>query len=116
MPDGALLCFYSTDPKYSYLMYGMDGRVAYTAEKRVVSQDAICGAYLFGSKTLFTEYAQRYLELCEYDEYFVSGVYNVMAEDDLNVRGYPVDCHIPFGTPGEYHTAQEDDRSGEWLP
>ena len=115
VPDGGLLCYYSTDPANCYLLYDMDGRVAYTAEGRLVSQDAVCGVYLFANKALFTRYAARYLEQCEYDEFYVSGVYNVMAEDGCDVQGYPVDSYIPVHSPAQYEAALERGRGPGWL-
>lgn len=115
LPDGALLCYYSTNPSNCYLLYDLDGRVACTAEGRLVSQDAVCGAYLFADKKTFARYAARYLSLCEYDEFFVSGIYNLMIEEGCNVQGYPVDCYIPLHSPVEYQMARNNDRSALWL-
>lgn len=103
--DGALLTFRSDKPCYSYLAYDEFGKVSRTVEKQVISHDAICGAYYFSSKRLFCDYAYRYLQDCAYREFFLSGVYNLMAQDGKHICGIPVDVHIPFGTPEEYRTA-----------
>ncbi len=104
--DGLLLTFRSDLPCYSYLDYDAGGKVTRTVEKQVISNDAICGAYYFASKKLFCDYAARYLETCTYREFFLSGVYNNMAQDGRIIRGLPVDLHIPFGTPDEYRAAE----------
>lgn len=106
--DGALLTFASQEPCYSYVAFDENGHIAYTVEKKVVSQDAICGAYYFGSKQIFCRYAEQYLDQCNYAEFFLSGVYNNMARDGRISIALPVDVHIPFGTPDEYYAAQQN--------
>ena len=108
--DGGLLTFKSDDPKFSYLQCDINGNVIKTVEKEVVSNDAICGAYYFKNKDLFIEAAKKYLETCNYSEYFVSGVYNVMAENGYIIKNFDVDYHLPFGTPSEYEEAIKSDK------
>ena len=100
-PDGALLTFASDSPAYSYLQYGADGRVCHTVEKQVVSHDAICGAYYFKNKQLYASACAEYLNHCDYKEFFVSGIYNVLAARGADLRGFATDLHLPFGTPAE---------------
>lgn len=103
--DGALLTFKSNDPKFSYLECDNNGNVINTVEKKVVSNDAICGAYYFRNKHIFINSAKKYLDNCKYNEYFVSGVYNVMAQNGALINKFRVDSHLPFGTPDEYEAA-----------
>jgi hypothetical protein len=107
--DGALLSFKSNDPKFSFLKLNDDGYVTGTVEKVVVSDKAICGAYYFKNKDLFLEMVEKYLVKCNYAEYFVSGVYNIMAENDKKIVNFTVDSHTPFGTPEEYEAATKSD-------
>lgn len=107
--DGALLTFESDDPKYSFLKMDENGNVIQTVEKKVVSTHAICGAYYFKNASTFKIYADRYLNNCNYDEFFMSGVYNEMAKDNLNVKNFTCDYHIPFGTPDEYEAAKQQE-------
>lgn len=103
--DGALLTFTSSEPKYSFLEYDAKGNVVRTVEKQVISTDAICGAYYFRNKSVFNESIDAYLRECSYQEYFVSGLYNVMAGKKQIIRSFKVDVHVPFGTPEEYEKA-----------
>ena len=105
-PAGALLTFASDSPAYSYLQYGPDGNVCRTVEKQVVSRDAICGAYYFKDKETYAAACAEYLHACEYKEFFVSGIYNVLAQHGAAVRGFATDLHLPFGTPDEYRAAE----------
>lgn len=113
--DGALLTFKSDDSKFSYLQCDNYGNVIKTIEKKVVSNDAICGAYYFRNKDIFLECTNKYLEICNYSEYFVSGVYNVMAEKGYIIKNFEVDFHLPFGTPVEYELAVNSDKFEELI-
>ena len=110
--DGALLTFNSNSPNYSYVRFNSAGDVIGTAEKVLVSNEAICGAYYFGNKTIFSDAAEKYLHTCAYTEFFVSGVYNEMGKKNKRITTFPIDEHISFGTPEEYAIAINDERLG----
>ncbi|ETT50050.1 dolichyl-phosphate mannose synthase [Paenibacillus sp. FSL R7-269] len=105
--DGALLTFESNDPKFSFLAYDENGNVIKTVEKQAISSDAICGAYYFKNRKVFEESVEEYLKVCDYKEFFVSGVYNVMAKKGMLISSFRVDMHVPFGTPEEYELAKD---------
>ena len=107
--DGGLLTFESNDPKYSFLQMDENGNVIHTVEKKAVSNHAICGAYYFKNSKLFLECANEYLDKCNYSEYFMSGVYNIMAEKKMKIANFKCDIHVPFGTPDEYYLAKDND-------
>lgn len=48
-----------------------------------------------------------YLKECQYNEFFVSGIYNIMASQKKKIVTFSVNEHIPFGTPEEYEVAQK---------
>lgn len=104
--DGALLTFESNEPQFSYIQYDENKNIVGTVEKKVVSNHAICGAYVVRNAEIFREMAEEYLENCSYSEYFVSGIYNVMCQKGMEVQNYTVDFHVPFGTPEEYENAK----------
>lgn len=109
--DGGLLTFKSNEPKFSYIQYD-DGKIVGTIEKEVVSNDAICGAYYFKDKATFLKYANRYLKNCNYSEFFMSGVYNEMCKDGLNIVKFETDLHLSFGTPQEYLDIRDSEQFG----
>ena len=113
--DGALLTFPSDSPNFSYVRFDAHGRVIGTIEKQVVSREAICGAYFFRSKEVFLSAVVQYLKKCSYSEFFVSGVYNEMAEKGERIVTFPIDTHISFGTPAEYDLAVGDERLAALL-
>lgn len=114
--DGALLTFPSNQPQFSYIRYGQDGKtIVGTVEKEVVSDQAICGAYIVRNAEIFRKMAARYLDECSYNEYFVSGIYNVMCREKMTIRNYEVDFHVPFGTPAEYEAARHSQKFSELM-
>lgn len=112
-PDAALLTFASDEPKYSFAKLSESGRVLYTVEKQAVSRHAICGAYYFACAESFVSAAEKYLTSCSYEEFFMSGVYNVLIENGADVKVFETDVHISFGTPEEYAAAVNDPRLRE---
>lgn len=105
--DGALLTFESNEPQFSYVKYDENGSITGTIEKKVVSNHAICGAYIFKNARLFKEMAAIYTNNCPYNECFMSGLYNVMCDKGFKIMDYLLDYHVEFGTPEEYEKAKE---------
>lgn len=103
--DGALLTFQSDSPQFSYVQYDGHKNVIGTVEKKVVSNSAICGAYVFKSAQLYKEIAETYIANCPYSECFLSGMYNVMCKKKMFIKDYLLDYHVEFGTPEEYDKA-----------
>jgi dTDP-glucose pyrophosphorylase len=100
--EGALLGFRAHDPAYSYVRLDGEGRVIGTVEKRVVSNFAIAGCYLFADAQTFLERFAQYRQECEYDELFVSGVYNAILREGGEVLFHELGEHVSFGTPDEH--------------
>ena len=111
--DGGLLTFKSDSPNFSYVRFDEAKNVVGTVEKEVVSNEAICGAYYFKDKNVFSESVDAYLNNCQYKEFFMSGVYNELANKGGKITTFNVDEHISFGTPDEYDRAVTDSRLGE---
>ncbi len=99
--DGALLCFHSANPAYSYARIGADGAVSGTVEKAAVSPFAIAGCYMFAGPGEFLELFADYRADCPYDELFVSGMYNRLAARGGRIAKVDAACHVSFGTPEE---------------
>ena len=78
-----------------------------------MSRHAIFGAYYFSCAESFVSAAEKYLTSCSYEEFFMSGVYNVLIENGADVKVFETDVHISFGTPEEYAAAVNDPRLRE---
>lgn len=112
---GILLTFPSDEAKYSFVGKDERGNVIRTVEKEVISNEAICGCYYFSDADTFRSASEEYLKKCNYSEYFMSGVYNIMIERKQNVRSMMTDFHVPFGVPEEYEEAKESMNYRELL-
>lgn len=100
---GALVSFESEQPKYSYAEVGEDGYVIRTAEKEVISNHALCGAYFFSTGKRFKEIAHQLLNEPELKktEYYVSLLYNYMLAAGERVQFAPMEEYYSYGTPEE---------------
>lgn len=100
---GALLSFESDQPRYSYAELGEDGYVVRTAEKEVISNHALCGAYFFSTGKRFKAIAHKLLDEPEFKklEYYVSLLYNYMLAEGEKVRLAPMEEYYSYGTPEE---------------
>jgi hypothetical protein len=107
--EGALLGFRATSPDYSYVQFDDAGRVAGTVEKRVVSDCAIAGCYLFADAARFAARFAEYRRTCKYEELYLSGVYNTCLRAGGEVLFHELVRHVAFGTPQEYQQARRAD-------
>jgi dTDP-glucose pyrophosphorylase len=99
--DGALMCFQSSDPAYSYIKLDLNREVIGTVEKQVVSPFAIAGCYLFSTPTCFNEVFAQYRKECPYNELFLSGLFNLLTQNHARISMLELDRHCSFGTPEE---------------
>ncbi len=108
-PEAALVTFRADSPNFSYARLAPDGSVTGTVEKQVVSPFAIAGCYLFaGPEAFHADYA-RFRDVCPYDELFLSGVIDQIAQRGGRVEMLELQRHFPFGTPEELARLDQDD-------
>lgn len=100
---GALVSFESDLPKYSYAEIDNNGLVVRTAEKEVISNHALCGAYFFSTGKRFKEVAHQLLNEPEFKkpEYYVSLLYNYLLASGEKVQLAGMEEYYSYGTPEE---------------
>ncbi len=100
---GALVSFDSNEPKYSYAELDENGNVIRTAEKEVISNHALCGAYFFASGKEFKEVAHRLLNepVMLKPEFYVSLLYNYLLAKGDTVKLATMEDYRSYGTPEE---------------
>lgn len=100
---GALVSFESNEPRYSYAALGANGFVTRTAEKEVISNHALCGAYFFSSGRRFKQVAHQLLDEPEFKkpEYYVSLLYNYLLAEGEKVQLASMEEYYSYGTPEE---------------
>lgn len=103
MCEGWLLSFKSNSNGYSYVRCNQDGSALETAEKVVISDQALVGVYGFSSTKSFLQYAQK--ELSDSPkfgaEYYIAPLYNRFIGSGSKVSVQPVSEMHVFGTPKE---------------
>ena len=99
--EGALMCFRSANPAYSYVKFGSQKQIVGTVEKQVASSFAIAGCYIFADSSRFNKFFEQYKKECPYNELFISGIFNLIAQDHSRIRMLELDHHCSFGTPDE---------------
>jgi dTDP-glucose pyrophosphorylase len=100
---GAVVSFNSNLTKYSYAEIDDNGNVIRTAEKEVISNNALCGAYFFGTGKLFKTVAHKLLLEANFNkpEYYVSLLYNYILKMGKTVQLASLDDYYSYGTPEE---------------
>jgi len=101
---GLLLSFDSDKPRYSYAKADKDNVVIETAEKSVISNNALVGAYYFNTVDDFILSSDKLItrnKLSDIKEYYISLLYNYLIQNGRTVILYKVDTLHSFGTPEE---------------
>lgn len=100
---GVLVAFRSSNPRYSYALTNSQNSVIKTAEKEVISENALAGAYFFSKAESFLTAAEHLLakDKIEKPEYYVSLLYNTMIQNGETVKLANTNQYHSFGTPEE---------------
>lgn len=107
---GVLLSFNSCDNRYSYALCDNHNLVIKTAEKDVISNNALIGAYYFNTVNDFTSSAETLLrknDLSEIKEYYTSLLYNFLINSGRKVQLFKTDKLYSFGTPEELYNYEK---------
>ena len=100
--DGHLISFKSEEPRYSYVI-ASSGVATQVVEKKVISNEALIGAYFWSKSSDFEKYTRKVMELGindEMKEYFISSVVQLAIENGLLFKVHK-GVMQSFGTPEE---------------
>lgn len=114
--DGMLLTFPSDDARYSYAELDTKGQVVRTAEKVVISNNAILGGYYFKSGKLFKDIAHEFVDKplpADLKEYYMSHLFNLLLQRNKSISVADVDVKHIFGTPEELNHYIEASKAKE---
>lgn len=101
--DGLLLSFDSDQQRYSYAEINENNIVNRTAEKVVISNNALMGAYFFTQARSFIDASRQLMNNAiseSMKEYYVSLIYNILIETGKRF-GLAKGTFYCFGTPEE---------------
>jgi len=101
--DGLVLTFQANSPIYSYAEINTNGNITRTAEKDVISPNALVGIYCFKRGSDFIKYAEKMIEdkVKTNNEYYIAPLYNLLINDGLKIGSQSVEKMHVIGTPEE---------------
>lgn len=104
---GILLSFNSFNKRYSYAKIDEKMNVLLTAEKEVISDHALIGAYYFNDECLFASISEElrndfYKGSLNKDELYISLLYNRLIMKGKKVKLYKTNFFKSYGTPEEF--------------
>lgn len=99
--DGAILCFESTHPRWSYIKRDSEGFVSEVKEKVVISNEATVGIYYWRSGAEYVKYAEDMIQknIRVNGEFYVCPVFNEAINDKKKIKPFTVDKMYGLGTP-----------------
>lgn len=100
---GLLVSFNSNEARYSYAEINQSNIVIRTAEKEVISNHALCGAYFFSKADSFLYAADSLLNEANFSkaEFYVSLLYNYLIKKGEKVLLAKMEAYYSYGTPEE---------------
>lgn len=113
-PDGAILTFISTHPKWSYARLNEDGWVSEVAEKRPISDLATCGVYWFRHGSDFVAGADAMIaaDARVNGEFYVAPVFNELIAAGKKILTMQVRKMHGLGTPEDLEAYQRKQVTG----
>ena len=98
---GVVVSFDAKDCRYSFAKIDKNNKVLETAEKKVISNHALVGAYFFSTKKVFFSSAEKIIKKRGVRELYVSLLYNILIEYNQGVYLAKTDKYFSYGTPEE---------------
>jgi len=100
---GMLVSFDANEPRYSYAEIDENNTVKRTAEKEVISNHALCGAYFFSKAESFLYAADLLLNESNFNkpEFYVSLLYNYLLKRGEIIKLAKMEEYYSYGTPEE---------------
>ena len=99
MYDGAIMCFESTHPKWSFAKTDENGLITEVAEKNPISNQATAGIYYFKYGSDFVKYAEQMItkNIRTNNEFYVCPVYNELITDNKKIYNYQIPSENMWG-------------------
>ncbi len=99
--DGILGIFNSNDPKYSFVKINNEDKVIRTKEKKVISNFASTGLYIFSKGSDFIKSAEYAIEnnILSKNEFYISELYNILIKEGKKFTIDFADEFVALGTP-----------------
>ena len=101
--DAGIIVFKSNSESHSYASLDNKNNVYKTAEKKVISNNALAGVYYFKNGSIFVNYAEKAVKenLRSQKEFYIAPLYNLLIKDKFKVKAKEISKIHLFGTPEE---------------
>ena len=101
--DGILGAFHSSEDRFSFARVDKDGIVVETAEKKVISNNALTGLYHFKKASDFIKIAEKHIDsdIRTKGEFYIAPMYNELIQEGKKYIINMVEDHWILGTPDE---------------
>ena len=99
--DGILGVFNSNDPKFSFVKINKNELVIKTKEKKVISNLASTGLYIFSKGSDFVKSAEYAIQknILSQNEFYISELYNILIQEGKKITVDFTDEFAALGTP-----------------
>ena len=100
-PDGSIITFNSTHPKWSFVKLDDSSNVIEVAEKKPISNIASCGIYYWSNGSSYVKYAEQMINknIRVNNEFYVAPVYNEAIADGKKIKIFNIDKMWGLGIP-----------------
>lgn len=100
-PDGGIVTFKATHPKWSFAKVNEMGLVTEVAEKNPISDNATVGFYYWKKGSDFVKYAEQMIQkdIRVNNEFYVCPVFNEAIKSNLKIKTFEVSKMWGIGTP-----------------
>jgi len=108
--DGILGAFENSEPRFSYAKLDENGIVCETAEKVVISNNALTGLYHFKNCSSFFDVAKKHIEnnVLNDGEFYIAPMYNELIKKGEKFTVDICESHWILGTPDELKYFEEN--------
>jgi capsule biosynthesis phosphatase len=99
--DGILGIFNSNNPEYSFVKIDNENKVIKTKEKKVISNFASTGMYIFSKGSDFIKSVEYAIEekILSKNEFYISELYNILIKEGKKFTVDIADEFVTLGTP-----------------
>lgn len=100
-PDGCVVTFEATHPKWSYAAVNEHGYITEVAEKNPISHRATVGFYYWAHGSDYVKYAKQMIakNIRTNNEFYVCPVFNEAIHDGKRIMEYQITDMYGLGTP-----------------
>jgi dTDP-glucose pyrophosphorylase len=94
----------SYNPQHGFVLKNSNGKIVDIQEKKMISNEALGGIYVFGKDVNIQEYIHE-ITSAKNSELYLSELLKIMLNKKDEIYSFHTSKHLSFGTPPEYENA-----------